>query len=239
MDLKLLGLTDYEEKVYITLAKSGKSSAGEISRESNVPYGKIYVILEKLEAKNLVNIIPEKTKKFIATSPKNLIKTLENEENKLKNLKKELKDLKKVYTVHEEEVVRIARGKKNFHKLTRELKETKTFSYTIKYVSEYKGEWIQKNKKHQRKGINTKCLARYDKETKEAVDKWSKLRKDQRIIDNEGIAMTIKDEEVFIALIKSNTLITIRDKPFVKIMKKMYEETYKNAKKVPICTSTT
>ena len=132
MDLKLLGLTDYEEKVYITLAKSGKSSAGEISRESNVPYGKIYVILEKLEAKNLVNIIPEKTKKFIATSPKNLIKTLENEENKLKNLKKELKDLKKVYTVHEEEVVRIARGKKNFHKLNKS--EARVFFLVLKCV---------------------------------------------------------------------------------------------------------
>ena len=83
MDLKLLGLTDYEEKVYITLAKSGKSSAGEISRESNVPYGKIYVILEKLEAKNLVNIIPEKTKKFIEALQSKVQISVEIEDERL------------------------------------------------------------------------------------------------------------------------------------------------------------
>jgi sugar-specific transcriptional regulator TrmB len=233
MDLKLLGLSDYEEKVYKTLVRHGKSSAGDISRESSVPYGKIYVILEKLESKNLVHVIPEKTKKFIATNPQNLIESIGSKEKELKNLKTELKDLKKIYTTQEEEVVKLARGKKNFYKILKELKSSKTYSYTIKYASEHKGEFIQKHKKHKKEKIDTKTLVRYDEETKEAVQRWLKIRPDQKILDNEGIAMVINDDEVFIALIKSNTLMTIKDKPFVKVMKKMYEETYKNAKNIP------
>jgi len=54
MKLRLFGLTIYEQKVYVNLVKSGISTAHEISKKSNVPYGKIYTVLASLHEKNLL-----------------------------------------------------------------------------------------------------------------------------------------------------------------------------------------
>ena len=62
-ELKELGLTEYEAKVYTTLVKLGKSSSAEIAKESGVSYGKIYTVLGSLERKHLAKVVPEKTKK--------------------------------------------------------------------------------------------------------------------------------------------------------------------------------
>ena len=40
------------------------------------------------------------------------------------------------------------------------------------------------------------------------------------------------DEEVMIALIKSDTTLLIRDKPFAKLMKKMFLATYNQAEQI-------
>ena len=49
--------------------KLGKAGASEISKESGVPYSRIYDVLASLEHKGLVKIIPEKGKKFIRATP--------------------------------------------------------------------------------------------------------------------------------------------------------------------------
>ncbi|MBW3022798.1 helix-turn-helix domain-containing protein, partial [Candidatus Woesearchaeota archaeon] len=49
MDLKELGLTENEAKAYETLLRLGKTSASHISKESGVPYGRIYNVLSSLE----------------------------------------------------------------------------------------------------------------------------------------------------------------------------------------------
>ena len=69
MDLKLLGLNRYENYAYTALVRLGKASASEISRDSGVPYGRIYDILNDLVAKKLVRIIPEQSKKFVPGDP--------------------------------------------------------------------------------------------------------------------------------------------------------------------------
>ena len=43
----------------------------------------------------------------------------------------------------------------------------------------------------------------------------------------------IDDEEVMIAMIKSNVTLLILDKPFAKIMRKFFACTYEEAKEIP------
>jgi sugar-specific transcriptional regulator TrmB len=71
-------LSNYEINVYISLLTASKSNpptAREISKDSGVPSGRIYEVLEELNLKGFIDIIDARPKKFTAI---NLNKALEN-----------------------------------------------------------------------------------------------------------------------------------------------------------------
>ncbi len=72
--LKLLGLSDYEVKVYMTLLGSGPTNYRVLVRESGVPTGKIYQIIYGLESKGFLEVFQEKTKLFKAAEPKKALR---------------------------------------------------------------------------------------------------------------------------------------------------------------------
>jgi sugar-specific transcriptional regulator TrmB len=232
MNLRALGLSEYEEKAYSALIKLGKSAASDISRESGVSYGKIYEVLASLERKGLVRVIPEKTKRFVADDPAKMTQLVDRKEKELDSLREDIKSLKQVYDVHEEEVVHSVKGKKNFYKIIRELKEPKTFKYMIKYTSETHPEWMRKDKALLKKGVDIKVLTRYDKETEKSVDKWLKVNPNIKKTRNTGVAIDIAEEQVIIAMIKSNVILSIKDKSFIEMMKNLFLNMYKNAEKL-------
>jgi len=230
---KELGLSENESKVYEKLVKLGKTGSGDLSRESGVPYGKIYNILGGLISKGLVEVIPEKTKKFVPTSPEQLVKLIEEKQRKLEKAKEKAKEMKQFYDVKNKNPVVMQLGKKGFYKIVSKLKKTENYNYMIKWSSEFRPDWFLHHKTKIKQGKDLKVLTRYDEETKKDVDKYLKANKNIRKFENEGTAISISDdEEVMIALIKSNVTLLIKDKSFTKIMKKMFLETYKNAEGV-------
>lgn len=228
-----LGLTKNESKVYEVLIKFGKLGSSEISRESSVSYSKVYNILDSLVNKGLVKVIPEKTKKFVPSSPEDLIKLIEEKQKKLEKAKEKAKELKNFYEIKEKNPVEMEIGRKGFYKIVKELKDPRNYSYSIKYTCEARPDWLRTSAKNKKKGIKSKTLTRYDKETQKDVKKWLKVKKEIRAIENEGVAFSVTDdEEVMISLIKSNVTLLIKDKSFAKIMSKMFEETYKTAEEI-------
>jgi HTH-type transcriptional regulator, sugar sensing transcriptional regulator len=228
-----LGLTKNESKAYDTLIKFGKSGAGEISRESGVSYSKIYNVLDSLISKGLVKIIPEKSKKFVPSSPEDLIRLIEEKQKRLEKAKEKANELQKFYEVKDKNPVIMGIGKAGFYKIVKEMKETDNYSYSIKYTSEYNPNFVESYKKSKKKRMESKTLARYNKETEKDVKKWLKIKKEMRKIENEGVAMSINDDDhVMISLIKSNITLLITDTPFAKLMKKMFLETYKTAEEI-------
>ncbi len=232
-DYEEFGLTKNESKIYEKLVKLGKVGSGDLSRESGVSYSKIYNILDSLVNKGLVSVVPEKTKKFIPTDPEALVKLIEKKQKRLEKAKQKAKEMKQFYDVKEKNPVQMRLGKKSFYKIVKESKNPKEFNYTIKWSSEYRPDWAGSSKRLSKKGVDLRTLTRYDKETEKDVKKWLKIKKNIRKFSNEGVAMSVTDdEEVMIALIKSNVTLLIKDKPFAKIMKKMFLETYKNAEEI-------
>ncbi len=53
------GLTEYESKVYFTLLLTEKSKMGELSKKSSVPQPKIYLTIDGLKEKGLVDVVDE------------------------------------------------------------------------------------------------------------------------------------------------------------------------------------
>ena len=124
-------------------------------------------------------------------------------------------------------------GKKAFYKIADEMKKVRKYGYSIRWTSEYKPEWVDEIKRQIKKKVDIKFLVRYDKETKKDVQDWLKIHKNIRKFENEGIALAIgDDQEVLISLIKSNVTLLIRDKPFAKIMKYLYETAYEKAEAI-------
>jgi len=92
--LREAGLTEGEIKVYLALVELGKVTVGPIIKEAKVSGSKIYMILEKLIQKGLVNyIIKEKTKYFQIAQPISLLDYLDQKEQKIKQTKLALNEV--------------------------------------------------------------------------------------------------------------------------------------------------
>jgi len=65
--LQKLGLTEYEARAYLALARLGPSTVREIVLESKLPRNKAYEALQRLEEKNKVVSLPVSPKKFKIT----------------------------------------------------------------------------------------------------------------------------------------------------------------------------
>ena len=231
-DFLELGLTQNEGKVYQTLVQFGKLSAAEASAKSSVSYSRIYDVLDSLVHKGLAEVVPEKTKRFIPTNPDSLLELIKKREKVLNEAREKVKELKKFYEIKEKNPVIMGVGKPAFYKILKEMKEPSKFEYAVKWSSEYRLEWARKSGSLRKKGGERRTLVRYDKETEKNVRKWLRIDKNLRELENDGVAMDIRDEEVLISLIKSNITLLVRDKPFVNLMKKLFLETYHNSKPI-------
>jgi sugar-specific transcriptional regulator TrmB len=76
--LGVLGLTQYEAKVYKTIASEGASTAKDISNICGIPYGKIYEVISSLGKKGFVEVLPTKPMKYRAVDPTDVVKQVKD-----------------------------------------------------------------------------------------------------------------------------------------------------------------
>jgi sugar-specific transcriptional regulator TrmB len=232
-DAKLLGLTKYEFKAYEALIKIGKTGAAAISSESGVPYGRIYNVLSELEKKGFVTLSPEKTKKFIPSNPIKMIEMLKKKENEINEMKEQMESLHQIYDHKKEEPVIMGTGLANFYRIVNEeLPEPEKEKLTMRFLSEVKPQWLAENKDQLKRGIKIKTIA--DKNApKECLEEWKTVLPEIKHMINEGLVISIIDEKaILISMIKSNTVLLIKDGPFIRLMKTLFNNTYKDLEKI-------
>lgn len=94
--LRMLGLTEYEARAYITLLELGEAEASEISRSSGVPRTRIYDILSKLESQGLIQgIRGSRPILYMAMPPSKVLNP--KKETILKELEEGVSFLNKLY----------------------------------------------------------------------------------------------------------------------------------------------
>lgn len=67
--LQDIGLNAYEATAYLSLLKLGVSEANVVCKDAEVPYGKVYTVLESLAGKGFVEVQASRPKKFRAINP--------------------------------------------------------------------------------------------------------------------------------------------------------------------------
>ncbi|HLC86403.1 MAG TPA: helix-turn-helix domain-containing protein [Candidatus Nanoarchaeia archaeon] len=113
--LKEIGFTEGEIKVYESLIKLRKSTITKIIENSGVSSSKVYLILDKLTNKGLVNyIVKNNIKEFHLADPENLLDFIKDEKKKLEEAEEHTKELidsiKKSLKKYVEESANIYRG---------------------------------------------------------------------------------------------------------------------------------
>lgn len=83
------GLTEYEAKSYLALVELEEATAREVADVSRVPRTKIYGVIDDLHQKSLVEVIPERPKRFL---PKPFHDYLDGYEDKFKERLKQVKE---------------------------------------------------------------------------------------------------------------------------------------------------
>ena len=137
-EIKKLGLSDKETKVYLAALELGQAPAAEIAAHSGVNRATTYVILGELKKKGLVStFLRGKKTIFAVESPERLSNLFEIEKNRIKesfsNLKKILPDLNKLYESRgEHPKARFFEGSVGINSLREDILKTKTkFLYQI------------------------------------------------------------------------------------------------------------
>lgn len=75
-DLGELGLSSYEEQVYRTLLVTGAVAATEVSDASGVPKGRIYDVLNSLNARQLIHTQATDPTRYVAEPPETVVDRL-------------------------------------------------------------------------------------------------------------------------------------------------------------------
>jgi len=93
-DLKRIGLTDGESRVYLALLKLGSSTVGPIVKDSGISYSKIYEVLGRLLEKGVISYtLKEKTKHFQSVAPTRLLDVLDQKEKEIIENRNQLKKI--------------------------------------------------------------------------------------------------------------------------------------------------
>ncbi|MCD6312746.1 MAG: TrmB family transcriptional regulator [Thaumarchaeota archaeon] len=96
-----LGLTDYEMRSYLTLLEHGEMTANQISEAADIPYSKIYEVLEGLEKKGWIGSEGGRPAKFY---PRSLSTALEINRMRIE------KDLKRIERILSMELLPLHKG---------------------------------------------------------------------------------------------------------------------------------
>lgn len=71
--LRRVGLTEYEARAYLVLAKGAAAKASEISFFGGIPRTKTYGALKELERKGLIRVIPGKPELYLPMAPNDVL----------------------------------------------------------------------------------------------------------------------------------------------------------------------
>lgn len=165
--LKVLGLTAGEIKVYSAILNIGSSSINNIHEKVGMERRAIYDIINKLIEKGLISYTVERGKRTYQCAPTKKIKEeIKRKKDDLEQLEKQLPDIESIYNASKPKInVEIFRGKEGLKSLFEDLLNYKD-NYFIAgrwYVAQEMPEyWTNYNKRRIEAGVAWNILALQD-----------------------------------------------------------------------------
>ena len=248
-ELKEIGLTDGETRVYSTLLDKGESTKTELAKHSKVSQSKIYEVTSKLAEKGIISIVKKDgLMHFKAATPERLLDFLKQKEKKVmhekdiitKVLPALLEQYKESTEEPEVEVFFGWKGMKTIYQdIVKELNKGDTdytFGASLGKASEQADRhfnWYYRQV--QNKGFKTKIIFNEDvrgHKERTAFYEDNKLHEVRYLYQNTNAEINFyKNTVLFILLLKKPLIIRITSKEAANAQKKFFDTIWKIAKK--------
>lgn len=236
------GLSRYEKQAYLALLILGRSKSREVSKESKVSYGRIYEILEKLEQRGLVSIIPTEPKTFEAIEPRLAFKMiLEQKKQELKKLEGEIKDVKiplKKLQRKEEDKTLILHGTQKYMGVVMKMNEdakNEMLSIPGIYTASLANKILYQ--RALKRGVKCRKIVRFEGFNKQAVRENIALGEEIRQNELKGLRLKIVDRnEALLSIVdpisKDRISIYTTNKDFANSMAIFFESLWDKSKQL-------
>lgn len=227
----LLGLNEYESKIYRALIEQPMLNAAEISKHSTVPQNRVYDVVEGLISKGLVFAIHDKPKIYSPESPKKFKQIISNKKKELEKLDKEVEQMQKQYSSVKRQLIYVTRNDNNFIRITKSLPIVKKWDYSIRPKLDNKPRHITSAKKmSKRKDID--FLTLYDEKLKDTKrhKQYDKILKHKAPINTRDIILYIRDEHVIFSFLppkNENAVVHFQNENLALLMKDLIDAYYK------------
>ncbi len=240
-----LDLPEKEVNVYLVLLTMGKGTVSEITRQAGLNRTTGYDILNKLIDYGLVSISGKEPKQeYVAESPDNIIKLLEERKKRtqvlLKQAKQKLPELKSIHNVSDRPRVRFYEGKQGLEDV---YEDTLTAKETIRAYAtvddmhaalpDYFPKYYQRRAK---KHINIRAIIPSTDIGQERASKDKEEARETALIPPDKYyfspEINIYDNKVMIASWREKLGIIIESAEIADAMKKIYELAWAEAKRL-------
>lgn len=235
--LQRVGLNQKEASIYLAVLELGTASVQAVSRKASIKRPTAYTILESLEQRGLVNIVPQHKKTlYVAESPERLLADLvKNQEL----VRRALPDLLALHNSKQEKPqVQLYQGKEGLAQVYEKILNSKNIAFfcTLKEASQMFPEVPKRFKQlAQAQKISMREMVT-ETEVDRAHAKWVADAYEVRIAPKESMFLTdnaLFDENVaFFSYQPYPFVVVINSKGIVASLKSLFELAWLSAQKV-------
>jgi len=235
-ELRDLGFTDNEVKVYLALLRIGRGKAGRISKECSLERTSTYNALKKLQEKGLVSYVIEANRKIFAVAePTKILDMFKENEERAKLLIPKLEQLKK--TEQEKENILKFRGYAGVKTVLNDILKT-CKDGEEHYIIGSEGQLTQRMPtfanifvaRKDRKKLKAKILLRKGRFS-DVRSKYAKVRYLPQDVASQSVTNIYGNKVAIILWSEIPEAIIIDDKSTAETYKDYFEFMWDNAKK--------
>ncbi len=176
--LKEFGLTEYEIKVYLALARLGTATAPNIMQASSVPSNKVYASLVRLIEEGFVASLAVRPKQYKITGTQRFHALLEKKQQELQILEKGITTFQKSLspTSDLQDVAIVLKGKKKIVEMLSQASENaKEFGYSFVGDLYFDYRSAKSVASAVKRGVEFRFLVHKTSQNKTAIKQWKKI----------------------------------------------------------------
>jgi sugar-specific transcriptional regulator TrmB len=199
--LKLLGLTEYESRVFESLVLLGPSRVKEIVHHSKVPRNKVYEVLPRLAKRNLIAMLPVSPTQYKVADLSMLDSLIEERKRSLQTLEKGLEALKHDMTHQDKEyreffwVIKSQRAIQE--KLRVENEKARKEILSVHSLSQHLPANLRSIRVAVQSGVVVRFICILNEKNMENVLRWQEAGADIRIYNAERFGMPMPRFSIF------------------------------------------
>lgn len=179
--LRRMGMTEYEARAYLSLAKLGPSNVREIVLESKLPRNKAYESLQRLEEKGKIVSLPVSPRKYKVSGSESLREDIEEMKSSVSDL---IKMIEQPKAAEFRELFWVIRGKKAIQeKLSEESRKAKKEILSCNRLSRILHNNIRTMKDAVDRGVNVKMICTFEKNKIPSYKAWMKTGAQIRVFN--------------------------------------------------------